>query len=110
MKPIKNDELFEHLGQFLKTKGIEMKEGSYTNGIQKGCDLLADAINLSQTGIKRAKVEIDKKIERMRQVIHDKTAPRTKPAGQSSKSQDAKAKPGVRKPKGKPAKPGSAIR
>ena len=110
MKPIKNDELFEHLGQFLKTKGIEMKEGSYTSGIQKGCTLLADAINLSQKGIKRAKVGIDEKLDRMRQVIHDKTAPKTKPAGQSPKSEGAKAKPGVRKPKGKPAKPGSTKR
>ena len=55
MKPIQKDELFEHLGQFLKTKGIELKEGSYANGIQNGCALLTDAINLSQKGIRRAK-------------------------------------------------------
>jgi hypothetical protein len=110
MKTIKQDELFEHLGQFLKAKGIELKEGSYTNGIQKGCTLLADAINLSQKGIKRAKVEVDKKLDRMRQVIHEKTAPKVKPAGQSPKSQGAKAKPGVQRPKAKPAKPGSAKR
>ena len=110
MKPIKNDELFDHLRQFLKTKGIEMKEGSYTIGIQKGCTLLADAINLSQKGIKRAKAGVDEKLDRMRQVIHDKTAPKVKPAGQSSKSQGAKAKPAVPRPKAKPAKPNSAKR
>jgi hypothetical protein len=75
MRPIQKDELYEHLNQFLKAKGIEMKDGSYPRGIQAGCSLLADAINLSQKGITRAKVEIDKNLERMRQVIHEKTAP-----------------------------------
>ena len=50
MKPIQKDELYEHLSQFLKAKGIEMKDGSYPRGIQAGCSLLADAINLSQKG------------------------------------------------------------
>jgi hypothetical protein len=110
MKPIQKDELFAHLGLFLKTKGIELKEGSYTNGVQKGCALLTDAINLSQKGIKRAKVEIDKKVDRMRQVIHEKTAPKAKPAGQSPKTGSAKPKSTIRKPKAKPVKPGSATR
>jgi hypothetical protein len=77
MKPIEKDELYEHLGQFLKSKGIEMKEGSYTKSIQAGCSLLADAINLSQAGIERAKTELDKNLERVRQVIHEKTAPKS---------------------------------
>jgi hypothetical protein len=101
MKTIEKDELFEHLSQFLKTKGVELKEGSYTGGIQKGCTLLADAINLSQKGIKRAKVEINKKVDRMRQVIHEKTAPKVKPAGRGAKSQGSKARSGGQKPKGK---------
>jgi hypothetical protein len=104
MKPIEKDELFDHLSQFLKTKGIEMKEGSYTTGIQKGCTLLADAINVSQKGIKRARTEINKKLERMRQVIHEKTAPKASRAGDVSKSQGTKAKAGARTPKGKAAK------
>jgi hypothetical protein len=81
MKPIQKDELYEHLSHFLKAKGIEMKDGSYPRGIQAGCSLLADAINLSQQGISRAKVQIDKNLERMRQVIHEKTAP--KPAAKA---------------------------
>ena len=82
MKTIQKDELYAHLSQFLKAKGIEMKDGSYPKAIQKGCSFLADAINLSQKGITRAKVEVDKNLERMRQVIHEKTAP--KPAAKAA--------------------------
>ena len=56
-----------------------MQDGSYPRGIQKGCSILADAINLSQKGISQAKEQIDKNLDRMRQVIHEKTAPRTAP-------------------------------
>jgi hypothetical protein len=87
MKPIEKDELYAHVCQFLKAKGVEMKDGSYPRGIQAGCSLLTDAINLSQKGIKRAKVEIDKNVERMRQVIHEKTAPKAPPkAGEPPKA------------------------
>jgi len=82
MNPIQKDELYENISQFLKGKGIELKEGSYTKGIHAGCSLLADAINLSQTGLDRAKVGlektkegIEKKFDQVRQVIHEKTAP-----------------------------------
>ena len=75
MNPIQKHELYENISQFLKTKGIELKEGSYTKGIHAGCSLLADAINLSQTGIERAKNGIEKRLEQVRQVIHEKTAP-----------------------------------
>ena len=94
MKPIQKDELYEHVSQFLKAKGIEMKEGSYPKGIQKGCSVLADAINLSQKGLSQAKEQIDKNLDRMRQVIHEKTAPKTAPqAGGSSKAKSQSAKP-----------------
>ena len=76
MKPIQKDELYEHLSQFLKAKGVEMKDGSYPKAVQKGCSILADAINLSPKGITQAKVQIDKNLERMRQVIHEKTSPK----------------------------------
>jgi hypothetical protein len=76
MKPIEKDELYQNLNGFLKTKGIELKEGSYAHGIQKSCGLLADAINLGHQGFERAKVGIDSKLDRMRQVIHEKTAPK----------------------------------
>ena len=76
MKPIEKDELYENLSQFLKGKGIELKEGSYSKGIHAGCSFLADAINLSQAGIERAKAGIDKGLEQVRQAIHEKTAPK----------------------------------
>jgi len=77
MKTIEKAELYEHLSKFLQTKGIELKEGSYTKGIHAGCSLLADAINLSQTGLERAKSGLDKKLDQVRQVIHEKTAPKS---------------------------------
>lgn len=83
MNPIQKDELYENISQFLKGKGIELKEGSYTKGIHAGCSLLADAINLSQTGLERAKVGLEKtkdglekKLDQVRQAIHEKTAPK----------------------------------
>ena len=105
MKPIQKDELYDHLSQFLKAKGIEMKDGSYPKAIEKGCSFLADAINLSQKGITQAKVQIDKNLDRMRQVIHEKTAP--KPAAKAGGSPKAKAqrpKPSNRPPKRKGAR------
>jgi hypothetical protein len=90
MKPIQKDELYEHVRQFLKAKGIEMQDGSYPRGIQKGCSILVDAINLSQKGISQAKDQIDKNLDRMRQVIHAKTAP--KPPPQAGGSPKAKRK------------------
>ena len=105
MKPIQRDELYAHLSGFLKEKGIEMKDGSYPKAIQKGCSFLADAINLSQKGISKAKVEIDKNFDRMRQVIHEKTAPKAagKPAGAAkAKAQGSKSK--AKRPKQKASK------
>jgi len=94
MKSIRKDELYEHLSQFLKAKGIEMKDGSYPQTIQKGCAFLADAINLSQKGIAEAKAQIDKNLDRMREVIHANTAPK------------AASKPGRNpKPKSKTRRP-----
>ena len=77
MKTIHKDELYEHVSEFLKGRGIELKEGSYTNVVRKSCTLLAETINLSQKGLERAKAGIDKKLEQVRQVIHEKTAPKT---------------------------------
>jgi len=86
MKRIKHDELYEHLCGFLKAKGVALQQGSYPNKVQKGCKLLADTINLSQAGLHRAKTEVDKKLDQMRQVIHEKTAPKPPPASPSPQS------------------------
>src|SRR5882757_6917945 len=76
MNPIQKDELYENISQFLKSKGIELKEGSYTKGVHAGCSLLADAVNLSQAGLERAKDELEKRLDQVRQAIHEKTAPK----------------------------------
>ncbi len=91
MKRINHDELYEHLCGFLKAKGVALEQGSYPNKIQKSCKLLADAINLSQAGLERAKGEVDRKLDQMRQVIHEKTAPKPPPASPPPQSPPPKA-------------------
>jgi hypothetical protein len=75
MNRIEKEEMYENLKGFLKTKGIELQEGSYAERIRQGCGLLTDTINLSQRALRQAKVTVDKKLDRVRQVIHEKTAP-----------------------------------
>ncbi len=105
MKQINQDELYQNISDFLKAKGIEFKEGSYTKRIQRGCNLLTDAINLTQEGIEKAKTSIDKKLDQMRHVIHEKTAPKPcpspgKPETPPGKSPTAKRKADAKKPAG----------
>ncbi len=103
MKRIRKDELYGNLGTFLKAKGIELKEGSYSQRIQKTCGLLTDAINLSESGLERAKQEIDRKLEQMRQVIHEKTAPKQSAPPAAAKPKAAKKKQPAPKAATKPA-------
>jgi len=76
MKSLEQNEIFQNLSNFLKTRGIELKDGSYAQGIQKSCSLLTDAINLGQQSWERARVEVDKSLDQVRQTIHAKTAPK----------------------------------
>jgi hypothetical protein len=79
MSKINKDELFTHVSDFLKARGIDLQAGSYTRTIEKGCQVLADTINLSQQALERAKIELEEKLERARDVIHKQTAPRKPP-------------------------------
>ena len=94
MKPINKDEIYEHLSSFLRSRGIELKDGSYVRGIQQTCNFLTDSINFGQEGMQRAKVEFEKSLDRMRQVIHEHTGPRNSagepPRAQSTASANAK--------------------
>ena len=92
MKKIKKDELFRNLGGFLKSKGIELNEGSYTARIQRGCNLLSDAINGTQTTVSKTRDQVDHALDQLRQTIHEKTAP-TPPPPKSKSRPTAKAKP-----------------
>ena len=96
MKKINEGELFGHLSGFLKAKGIELKEGNYTKHIEQGCSLLSSAINVSQKGIKRAQAEAGKKIDELRHVIHEKTAPQPTPSP-TAKKPNAKPRPASKK-------------
>ncbi len=84
MKTLVKDELYQNLTGFLKTKGIILADGSYARAVQKSCSLLSDAINCSQESLERAKVEVDRKLDQMRQCIHEKTAPKPPRTGQAS--------------------------
>jgi hypothetical protein len=98
MKRVKKDEVYQNLSGFLADKGIELKPGSYTQKIQSACQLLTEAINLGQQGLDRAKAEIDRKLERMRQVIHEKTAPRQPATSASPPPPPATATAAPRRP------------
>ncbi len=97
MKPIQKNELYQHLSGFLKSRGVHLQDGSYTEGIKKGCGLLTEAINVSQKGLHRAKDGLNDTLDQMRQTIHKQTAPNKKTAS-SSKNGNLKAKPRAKKP------------
>jgi hypothetical protein len=111
MKQLNKTELYEHLSGFLKAKGIEFKEGSYAQAIQKSCSFLTDVVNLGQQGLGKAKTKIDKNLDRVRQAVHEATAPKTN--GRSSATPppppNSAAKPAAktasRQAKGKARKP-----
>src|SRR6266545_3737436 len=92
MKTIKKDELFQTLGDFLKLKGVELKDGAYAQRIRQSCNLLTDAINGTQKTVKHAKVEVDKKLDQLRQTIHEATAPKPSPAASDRKKAQPKGK------------------
>lgn len=110
MKTIKQDELFKTLGDFLKTRGIELKDGEYAQRIRRGCDLLTGIINATEKTVRRAKTETDKKLDQLRQCIHEATAPKRPPVMPTPHPAVAKstrrpaAKPRRRRP-AKPSKP-----
>ncbi|HWX21595.1 MAG TPA: hypothetical protein VN578_16960 [Candidatus Binatia bacterium] len=107
MNSLNKDELYQNLSSFLKTRGIELKDGTYAQSIQKSCHLLSEAINLGHQSLDRAKTEIDKKLEQMRQVIHEKTAPRSPFTASAPGAGSAAAKPASSTSKAKSARPGA---
>jgi len=98
MKTVDKDELFQNLSGFLKAKGIELKDGSYTHRVQQGCNLLADVVNTTQKTVRRAKAKADETLDHLRQSIHKATAP--KPPG------DPRA--GGKRPRANPSKKANA--
>src|SRR5262245_22339781 len=76
MKNIRRDELYRNLSDFLKAKGIELKNGVYPQRISRACDLLTDAINETRKTVKQAKGKVNEKLDQLRQSIHKATAPK----------------------------------
>jgi hypothetical protein len=101
MKRIDKNELYRTLRGFLKSKGITLEDGTYTQRIRHGCGLLTDTINATQSTVTRAKGTVDKKLDQFRQSIHEATAPKPAPAGPAPKSPavnqagQVKGKPGA---------------
>ena len=83
MSEIKHEELFGNLKNFLKSKGIELQEGSYTQRVRKGCEIMASTINLSQRTFKRAKSAVETGLDQLRQTIHEQSAPKSSEAGRA---------------------------
>jgi len=81
MNEINKDEMFGNFKAFLKAKGVELQEGSYTNRIRKGCDILAESVNLSQRAFERAKDAMDQGLDQLRQTVHEHTAPKDETSG-----------------------------
>ena len=107
MKTIKKNELFENLGEFLKSKGINLNEGSYTTRIQKSCDLLTDVINTTQETVKETKVHVDEALNQLRQSIHERTAPKQSSATRPATSADSTSAKSKTKPVSKSTSPRS---
>jgi hypothetical protein len=96
MKTIKRDQLYRDLSGFLKTRGVELTEGPYAHNLRQACGLLAEAINLTQRGVRQTKATVDRKLEEMRQSIHEATAPKPPPAKPARRA--APKKRAARKP------------
>jgi len=93
MQTIKKDELFHSLGDFLKSKGIELNDGSYTTRIQKGCNLLSDVINGTQKTVRQTKAQMNQALDQLRQSIHNKTAPKPPPVSSTPPQAKRPARP-----------------
>jgi hypothetical protein len=106
MQKIDKEELYQHVRGFLKDRGVQLEEGSYTRRIQHGCSILADTINLSQQAMTKAATAVGTGLDRMRQAIHEKTAPKPSQAARPAGRAEAGAAPsGAPPPRAQTTKP-----
>ena len=75
MKNIGKDELYRNITEFLRSRGIELKDGAYAEHIRRGCGFLTEAINATQRTVKRAREGVDQKLAQLRRSIHEATSP-----------------------------------
>ena len=74
MKPIKKGELYRHLSEFLRKKGVELHKGPYPGRIEQVCRLLSETINATQGTLDRARKGMDQGLKQMRQALKKKRA------------------------------------
>lgn len=87
MKKLGKDDLYRHIDQFLKEKGIEIRDAApLGRNLQKGCQVFTDAINNAQAALEKARNRMDGGIDKMRDIVHKKTAPRKKAKKATPKS------------------------
>lgn len=87
MKKLGKDDLYRHIDQFLKEKGIEIRDAApLGRNLQKGCQVFTDAINNAQAALEKARNRMDGGIDKMRDIVHKKTAPRKKAKKAAPKS------------------------
>jgi len=119
MNTVNKDELYQNLSNFLKTKGIELKEGTYALRLQQGCNVLAEIVNTTQHTVGTAKAKVDIALDQLRETIHQATAPKPSPATPSPNAPAASATPSsdpvaaapspkTTRPKSKPRRPAKA--
>lgn len=96
MNEIKKEEMFGNLKNFLKSKGVELQEGSYTETIRRGCDILTDSVNLSQRAFDQARDKVGKGLDHLRQAVHERTAPKPT-AAEAPKKAPARARAAKKK-------------
>jgi hypothetical protein len=92
MSTIKKNEIYRHVSGFLQKRGIELKDGALSRSVQQGCTLLTETVNLAQSTLSKVKSKVDVRLDRMRQTIHERTAPTTNAPGAAT-GKSSKAKP-----------------
>ena len=98
MKKLRQNDLFNHIDQFLKDKGIEIREAAPLGSrLKTGCQLLTETINHAQGTLGKARDHMDDRLDKMRNIIHEKTAPKktseTPPKRAKKKKQSKKSAP-----------------
>jgi len=98
MKKLKKKDLYQHIDQFLKDRGIEIRTSAPLGSrLKAGCGLLTDTINHAQEAIDAAREHMDDRLDTMRSVIHAKTAPRKSASKTKKKSKKTKASGSAKK-------------
>jgi len=103
MKKIKKGELYQHLNDFLKKKGVELHKGPYPGRLEQVCRLLTETINATQTTLGRAKDGMDQGLQQVRRALKrkrpgpaKKASPFAAPASETARKPKRKATKTVR--------------